>query len=196
MMPSSRFLADELARFVREGKSANRPAWRVLEIGPGTGAVTDSIIAALGPEDTLDLVELNDEFVAHLRHRLATEPAWQAVSSRVRILHQPVELLEGDVPYDRIVSGLPFNNFAVADVERILNAWDRLVAPNARLSYFEYFAIRKVRSLVGNRADRERLRGIGRVTGNLLARRETVRKVVWLNSLPACVHHLSYGTPG
>ena len=38
-------------------------------VGPGTGSVTRRIAARLGPEDRLDLVELNETFVQRLRHR-------------------------------------------------------------------------------------------------------------------------------
>lgn len=192
ILPSSRFLAAELARHVRERGDAAGPR-RILEIGPGTGAVTGRILAALGPDDRLDLVELNDEFVAHLRRRLAEDPAWRKVSGQVQVFHQPVESLLGHSPYDRMVSGLPLNNFSVADVERILDVYQRLAAPGARLSYFEYFAIRKFRAVASNPAQRERLRGIGRVTGRLLAEREIGRRLIWFNTPPAWVHHVAYG---
>ena len=66
ILPSGRSLARALARFVAEQPAGPR---RILEVGPGTGAVTSRIVAALGPEDQLDLVELNDRFVERLRDR-------------------------------------------------------------------------------------------------------------------------------
>ncbi len=90
ILPSGRFLAAALARYVHQQPTTAR---RILEVGPGTGAVTGRIIAGMGPADQLDLVELNESFVRRLEGRFRTEPAFQAVSSRARVLHCPVEEL-------------------------------------------------------------------------------------------------------
>src|SRR5215212_7099437 len=89
VLPSGRALALALSRFVRDGtaasgaetngtvKQSNSAAnpRRILEVGPGTGAVTVQIIADLQPRDHLVLVERNEQFVAHLRQRLAEIPS-------------------------------------------------------------------------------------------------------------------------
>jgi phosphatidylethanolamine/phosphatidyl-N-methylethanolamine N-methyltransferase len=186
IMPSGRFLAAALARYV----DAAAPAQRVLEVGPGTGAVTRRIVEALGPEDQFDLVELNDRFVERLNHRFESEPAFQAVASRSRVLHCPVEDLPAEKNYDVIVSGLPLNNFSVDTVQRILKAFVGLLKPGGTLSFFEYIAIRKARSLVSNRSERTRLRGIGQALGELLGPHEIRRDWIWLNVPPAWVHHV------
>jgi len=193
IVPSSRFLANALARYVREGKhrAADKPR-TVLEVGPGTGSVTDKIVTGLGPADRLDLVELNNEFVSLLRHRFQSEAELRRVADRVRILHQPVEELAGEDLYDLMVSGLPLNNFAAAEVEQILNVFARLLRPGGRLSFFEYAAIRKLRSLVSSKADRERLRGVGEALRQVLRRGEIRREFVWLNLPPAWVHHVEF----
>ena len=104
--------------------------------------MTSHIVARMGPEDRLDLVELNDTFVSRLRHRLANEPAFQAVADRTRIYHCPVEDLAAQSSYDVIVSGLPFNNFTPPKVEKILGTLHGLLRPSGTLSFFEYIAIR------------------------------------------------------
>src|SRR5688572_23003406 len=88
LMPSGRSLGRALARFVRDreatGGGEPKPR-RVLEVGPGTGAVTRHICDALAPGDTLDLCELNATFVEVLRRRLAEEAPFCDVASRVEI---------------------------------------------------------------------------------------------------------------
>ena len=187
ILPSGRLLAGALARFVRQQPDAPR---RILEVGPGTGAVTERIIAALGPEDQLDLVELNDSFVEQLRHRFQSDPAFQAVADRARVLHCPVEELATDDAYDLIISSLPLNNFSVGEVERILAALTGLLKAGGTLSFFEYIAIRRVRALVSGRAERARLRGIERAMGAVLAAHEVRRDWIWPNVPPAWVHHV------
>jgi phospholipid N-methyltransferase len=88
-----------------------------------------------------------------------------------------------------VISGLPLNNFDVDLVEAILRTFARLVRPGGMISFFEYIAIRRVRSAVGKRADRERLRGIDQVLGRFLAEHAIGRELVWRNVPPAWVHH-------
>jgi phospholipid N-methyltransferase len=187
ILPSGRRLAAALGHFVQQPDAQPR---RILEVGPGTGAVTQRLVDVLGPHDQLDMVELNDSFVECLRRRFQTEPAFQAVADRSRVLHCPVEDLPATQKYHLVVSGLPLNNFAVADVQRILDTIVGLMEPGATLSFFEYIAVRRVKQLISGRQERQRLRGIGQVMGSLLSAHEVRRDGVWLNVLPAWVHHV------
>jgi phospholipid N-methyltransferase len=164
--PSSRWLAAALARYVREPGSDRR----VLEVGPGTGAVTRAIVAALAPGDRFDLVELNDSFVARLREKFTSDPSFQAVADRSQILHQRVEDLPPEPQYNLVISGLPLNNFSVEDVERILAALEKVIKPGGTLSFFEYVAIRRAKGMVSRAADRQRLRGIAKALAALCSR--------------------------
>ena len=89
-----------------------------------------------------------------------------------------------------IVSGLPLNNFSVAFVEQLVGKLSRLLAPGGTLSFFEYIAIRPLKASLSRRAERERLRGIGRLMGNFLAAHEIRRDRVLVNVPPAWVHHV------
>ena len=189
--PSSRWLARALARYV----PGERGARRILEVGPGTGAVTRWILPALADGDALDLVEMNGEFVAHLRHRFENEPVFQPAASRVRILHQAVEDLPASRGYDAVVSGLPLNNFSSALVERLLGTLVGLLAPGGTLSFFEYVAVRPAKVLVSRGSERTRLREIGQHLGQMLAGHEFHRECVLRNVPPAWVHHVRVTPP-
>lgn len=189
--PSGRFLARALARFVEGGERGQA----ILEVGPGTGAVTAQIVRRMGPRDTLDVVEINEEFVRCLERRFAAEPIFSAVAPRSRILHQPLEALAARAQYDVIVSGLPLNNFAVADVEKILRAFAELARPGGVLSFFEYVAVRRAKWLVSSPAERARLHGIGRALDAVLAPHEIERDCIWPNLPPAWVHHVRMTPP-
>lgn len=191
VLPSGRRLSRALARFVgtRDGTTGPR---RILEVGPGTGAVTREIAAVLGPEDQLDLVELNDSFVEHLRQCLAEEPNLTPIANRTQVLHCAVQDLPVESPYDLIVSGLPLNNFAAEQVEQILSALRRLLKPGGTLSFFQYIAIRYARALVSGRAERERLRGVARALDGVLVGNEIHRDWIWPNVPPAWVHHVRF----
>ena len=187
--PSSRFLGRALARFV-----GTRPelSQRVLEVGPGTGSVTTHIVRRLGLADTLDLVEVNDQFVRRLNERFERERPFYNVASRARVLHQRLEALPRESQYDVIVSGLPLNNFSVADVEHVLDSFSGLLRPGGVLSFFEYVAIRPARALMSGSAQRARLRGIARALAGVLGPYEVRRDCVWRNLPPAWVHHVRW----
>ena len=177
---------------MREGEGPRQ----ILEVGPGTGAVTARLVEVLQPSDRLTLVELNDEFVEHLKTRFAAEPTFQAVSNRTELVHCRLEELPGNGCYDRIISGLPLNNFASADVEQILAVFGRLLKAGGILSFFEYIAIRRVKQVISGRAERQRLREIGRMLGDLFAQRQIRCDAVWPNVTPAWVHHVRFAEAG
>ncbi len=190
ILPSSRSLAKALSRYV----GGDRPK-HILEVGPGTGAVTVAIIARMGPDDRLDLVELNGCFVQRLRQRFETEPAFRQVAPRCRILHQPVEELPAEPTYDVIISGLPLNNFTPDEVARISHAMRALLCPGGTLSFFEYIGIRWARSWLSRRQQRRRLRAISQVLGEMLREHEVRRDWIWANVPPAWVHHVRFDMP-
>ena len=197
--PSSCFLARALARYVKRplnnGQAPANGGRRILEVGPGTGAVTRHILAALQAGDTLDLVELNDAFVQLLQERLASDPYFSPHADRVRVLHQKVEDMPPEAQYDLVISGLPLNNFPVPAVEAILATLQRLVKPGGVLSYFEYVALRRIKACMCRPAERQRLQGVGRVTGEALRQFEIRRDCVMFNAPPAWVHHLQFAQP-
>lgn len=189
VLPSGPALCRALARHAA-GNGAPR---RLLEVGPGTGVVTDQIIRRMGPGDALDVVELNDRFVTALHERLATEPHWRASAARVRIHHQPIEQLTAEHQFHAIVSGLPLNNFPVESVLSILAHLRSLAAPGGTLSFFEYVGVRKAKALVCRRDERQRLAGIGEALHSALDAWGIDRQCIVANVPPAWVHHLRFG---
>jgi len=200
VLPSGPALSVALTHYVREASSL-RPlpdgedfavGRRILEVGPGTGAVTGHIVRAMRANDWLDLVERNEEFVERLRHRIQGDETLGRCAERIALHHAGVEELSEDRPYDVIVSGLPLNNFSVALVEQLVGKLSRLLAPGGTLSFFEYIAVRRAKAALSPQAERERLRGIGRVLGDLLDAHEIRRDRVLANVPPAWVHHVRW----
>lgn len=187
--PSSRFLAAAMTRFLASRPAGAAPV-RVLEIGPGTGPVTDCIVRQLRPGDVFDLVELNGEFVQILQHRFEAEPAWSAVHSQCRIVQMPIQQFVADSPYDFVISGLPLNNFPAALVREITDSYFRLLRAGGVLSYFEYMYVRPVRKLLTLGAERRRIVEIDDIMAGHCLRSRISRDSVWINLPPAWVQHL------
>jgi phosphatidylethanolamine/phosphatidyl-N-methylethanolamine N-methyltransferase len=192
VLPSGPALAAALSRYVRDGSSETELGRRILEVGPGTGAVTRHILADLRAGDRLDLVERNAEFVACLRERMSSDADYRAAAGRITLHHAGVEELSEAEPYDVIISGLPLNNFSIELVEMLIEKLRRLLAPAGTLSFFEYVAIRRIKAAVSRQAERERLKRIGQVLDEVLAAHEVRRDRVLTNVPPAWVHHVRF----
>lgn len=186
--PSSRFLATAMTRYLAARDSA-KPV-RVLEIGPGTGPVTDSIVNLLRPGDRFDLVELNDEFVEILEWRFRKETSWSAVRQQSTIHRLPIQEFQATEPYDFVISGLPLNNFPADLVKTITDAYFRLLKPGGTLSYFEYMYVRPVRKKVTRGAELQRITTIDSILSDHCRTMRIHRDSVWINIPPAWVQHL------
>jgi phospholipid N-methyltransferase len=163
---------------------------RILEVGPGTGSVTHQILNHLLPADRFDMVELNGHFVALLQRRFDQEWDFRSRRHQVRILHKAVEELDGEGIYDYIVSGLPLNNFPVAQVREIFQVYNRLLRPGGTLTYYEYVLIRSLKTPFVDRRERRRLFRVGRVVGRYIRNYQVRRQPVFANVPPAVVRHL------
>ncbi|MDA0835368.1 MAG: methyltransferase domain-containing protein [Planctomycetota bacterium] len=186
--PSSRWLARALALYFKE-REGDRPV-RLLEIGPGTGAVTCELVRHLKPGDVFDLVELNDAFVDVLRCRFEKEHHFQAVKQQSNIFHGMLQDFHAEAPYDFIVSGLPLNNFSPDLVKQIFENYFELLAPGGVLSYFEYMYVRPIRKKIARGNERQRIHNLDAIIAPHLERHGFRRDNVLMNFPPAWVQHL------
>jgi phospholipid N-methyltransferase len=152
-------------------------------------ALTRQLIAALAPTDALVLVEFNSAFVDVLNGRLAGDPHFKHAAGRVRVLHGKVEDVAEAGAYDLIVSGLPLNNFHRHDVAQILGTFGRLLRPGGIVSFFEYAAVRKAKTLLSRDHERRRLHGVDCVMKRWLGEHRLRSELVVANLPPAWVHH-------
>ncbi|MFB3786866.1 MAG: class I SAM-dependent methyltransferase [bacterium] len=182
--PSSRFLAEAMVKHV---KHPGAPL-RILEAGPGTGPFTKRIAALIDGQDHLDLCELNDQFVEHLRRLIQVHPDLNRHQAQIEIHHKPVQELAGENRYDYIISGLPFNNFEPELVREILEGYQRLLKPEGTLSFFEYAGIRAIKPCITYGREKIRVKAVDGVLNQFLTQYEKERIFVLLNLPPSIVH--------
>lgn len=188
VIPSGRALGSALCRYVGDGSAPQK----ILEAGPGTGAVTGCIIDRLRHDDQLWMVELNPAFAAHLRTAFKEKPSYREVASRCHLIEGSVQQLGEESQFDLVISGLPLNNFSSEDVQHILQAYAKLLKPGGILSFFQYILIRPAKMFVSVGPERIRLKGVGDAIEGMLGEREFAREWVWVNVPPAWVHHIRF----
>jgi phospholipid N-methyltransferase len=188
LVPSSKFLGQALCKTVKARKGRKS----VIEIGPGTGAVTSHIIDCLCPGDRLVLVEASENFCEILARKASTE--WKDKLNGVDFSIQCcfVQEVEDSNEFDIAISGLPLNNFPTEVVRSILKSYKRLLKPDGCLSYFEYLWIRKIRAgLSAYRGKYNRLR-TSRVLDRFLEETHNEQQVVFVNFPPAIARHICF----
>lgn len=127
VLPSSRQLAGQMA--ARVPLSGNG---LVVELGAGTGVVTQALLDQGLPAGRLWVVERSPSFVQHLRHRF---PALTIIGGDAADLES---LLPANRQVDAIVSSLPLRSLPVGVVSAVLNQWRRCLAVDGCLVQFTY----------------------------------------------------------
>lgn len=180
--PSSKGLARAITLPARSCSGPRR--W--LEVGPGTGVFTRELIGAMGDGDHFDVVELNAAFCDTLRCDVLP-----VAGDGVHLHEGSIEDASLDGKYDAIVCGLPYNAFPTHVSRSILRRLVRLLRPGGTLSFFEYAAIRHMRSLVSARGVKRAMRWHARFISRLERDMRGRRDLVIMNIPPAWAVHLT-----
>jgi phosphatidylethanolamine/phosphatidyl-N-methylethanolamine N-methyltransferase len=149
VMPSSRVLARAMARYV--DPEAKGP---VIELGPGTGPVTEALVKQGIDPARLILVEFNPDFCRLLRSRYPQATVVQGDAYRLR------RLLETYVnePAAAIVSGLPLVTKPLRTRLRLISDAMTLLATGAPFVQFTYAMLPPIpKGLSGVRAEASEL---------------------------------------
>jgi phosphatidylethanolamine/phosphatidyl-N-methylethanolamine N-methyltransferase len=127
--PSSKILARAMARYVDPNSSGP-----VVELGPGTGPVTEALVEAGVDPSRLVLVEFNPTFCRLLRARYPEATLVQGDAYSMRRLLESL-LLE---PAAAVVSGLPLMTKPIKMRLRLLRDAFELMLPSAPFVQFTY----------------------------------------------------------
>jgi len=145
VMPSSKVLARTMAAYV-DPKSTGP----VVELGPGTGAVTQALVERGVDPARLVLVEFNPTFCRMLRARYPAATVVQGDAFRLRHLLETT--LRG--PADAIVSGLPLVTKPMRTRVRLISEAMTVLRPGAPFVQFTYAMVPPIpKGLSGIRAE-------------------------------------------
>ncbi len=149
VMPSSKALARTMARYVDPQSSGP-----VIELGPGTGPVTEALVQHGVDPARLVLVEFNPTFCRLLRTRYPAATVVQGDAYRLR------RLLETFVrePAAAVVSGLPLITKPLRTRLRLISDAMSLLAAGAPFIQFTYAMVPPIpKALSGIKAEASEL---------------------------------------
>jgi phosphatidylethanolamine/phosphatidyl-N-methylethanolamine N-methyltransferase len=149
VMPSSRVLARAMARYVDPQSSGP-----VIELGPGTGPVTEALVRHGVDPARLILVEFDPDFCRLLRTRYPAATVIQGDAYRLRRLLETYV----DEPAAAIVSGLPLVTKPLRTRLRLISDAMTLLAHGAPFVQFTYAMLPPIpKELSGVRAEASEL---------------------------------------
>ena len=96
----------------------------VIEVGPGTGSLTEELLARAGEKGRVVAVEIDRDLAVSLRHRFAGDPRFELIEGDALAgkhgLNPELARRLGDAARTRLVANLPYNIASPLVVELLL----------------------------------------------------------------------------
>jgi phospholipid N-methyltransferase len=129
VVPSSQALAREMARAVPVSPDAV-----VVELGPGTGALTRQVVKVLAPGQRFLAIDIDPEFCDNLRKR------WPRIDCECGSAADLPQMIEARrwAGVNHVLSGLPFASLPAAISRAILQAVAQSLAAGGTFTTFQY----------------------------------------------------------
>jgi phosphatidylethanolamine/phosphatidyl-N-methylethanolamine N-methyltransferase len=130
LLPSSRYLEDRISA------AANLDTAKyIIELGPGTGGTTRSILKNMRDDAKLLVVEINSDFCAHISTHIT--------DSRLHIFNGSAEDLEvaiselGWESIDAVLSGIPFSSIGEQTGKDIIQSINNVLSKKGRFVAYQ-----------------------------------------------------------
>lgn len=133
--PSSKFLARDLVKQLDTSFSGKRKPLKILEIGAGTGPLTERLFKRLQTDDHLDVVELNDRFYKKLSREFK--------APNINIEHGDILEFDPGYTYDIIFSSLPYEGLPKNISHQIWIKKLQLCGELTYITYYKYLNVRR-----------------------------------------------------
>ena len=105
-----------------------QPGERVLEIGPGTGYYTLDMAAWVGPEGTIEIFDLQQEFLDHTMRRAGERGLENLIPTQGDATDLPYEDASMDaVVLNAVLGEIPDQSVALREIRRVLKPDGRLI---------------------------------------------------------------------
>lgn len=131
-IPSSRFLTARLLKRVDFSR-----ARLIVEYGPGIGNISSALLSRMRPDACLLLIEINPDFVEHLRRTFEDDGRVRVVQESAAMVEEVVHSL-GFEAADYIISGIPFSTMPEPLRKSIMTASNRVLQKDGRLLVYQF----------------------------------------------------------
>ena len=132
LVPSSRFLAQALLKPIDFKKART-----VVELGSGTGAVTHEILKRLSPQGRLYAMDINANFIRHLRLKHASDERLVPILGSADELNAALSA-RGVTAVDAIISSLGLTSMEPAKRNSIVHQATACLAPHGIMTQYQY----------------------------------------------------------
>ncbi len=132
VVPSSRFLTERLLRRIDFQR-----ARVIVEYGPGIGNISSAILKRMHRDSCCILIELNADFVRHLRRVFEGDRRVRVVHGSAASVEDVVQKLGFDAA-DYVISGIPFSTMSDDLRFSILAATNRGLRKDGRLLVYQF----------------------------------------------------------
>jgi phosphatidylethanolamine/phosphatidyl-N-methylethanolamine N-methyltransferase len=127
--PSSPFLARKIVDRSKIGEAKT-----IIELGPGTGAITKEILERMPENCNLWTFEINKDFIGHLEKKY---PKARHIHADISDLKKVLE--ENKVGHvDAIISGIPFASLKNSECDGMMSEIDSVMSEDSRFVLFTY----------------------------------------------------------
>lgn len=123
--PSSQTLAKALCKYINPNQSQV-----ILELGAGTGAVTEVALKKMHPNSTLICIERDPEFVTILKNRCPRSIIFNCDAENFLVKFQTLEFKQADI----IINGLPTPSIPKEINRKILENLKTIIQPVVPIS--------------------------------------------------------------
>lgn len=185
--PAARSLCSEVRR--------TRGPKRILEVGCGTGPVTEAILDAMSDEDSLIVCDLNESFINYVKKRFEEDPKFAARADQVEFYMGDVTDIGEENEYDIIISSIPFTTLSIEILNSVLEHYKKVLKPGGSLTYIEYAYFRDIRDAFQPVHKNESYEEVSVQIRDMLDRYEFRSEIIRSNFPPAFVRSLRFEQP-
>lgn len=179
VVPCSARVGKKITELIRRDQSPKM----IIEVGAGSGALTNKIIAKMNEFDHLDLVEIEPLLCETLQEKFGH---LKNVSIRC------MDFLEWhpNYEYDYIVSTLPFNSFPAGLVQKLTDHLIAVAKNGANLGFVEFKWLSSLRMIAMNQQEKEELQKTRNVVNNFYTKYKLYDTDVYMNFPPIVIYHM------
>lgn len=165
---------------------------RILEVGCGTGPVTEEILASMSADDRLTICDLNESFLNYVKNRFTSEPKFKKKAHQVEFYLGDITEYQGENQFDVIISSIPFTTLTGPLLQKVLSHYRYLLKPGGSMTYIEYAYFRDIRDALQPINRDEHFEEVSVIIRDMLDAHEYRAELIRSNFPPAFVRSLRF----